>query len=85
VIETYIKDNKEYQVQAVQDNQDPEQPPGCLGWKQQRETSARVIEEKLKLFPYATLFRYVLACDPDDDSKHDWKPSISDDDQKAHQ
>lgn len=48
---SYIKDDKKYYVQTVENNEDPEEPPGRRCREQKGETTPGVIEQEFELFP----------------------------------
>jgi hypothetical protein len=43
-----------------------------------------MIKQEPKLLPNPALFGNVQGSDPNDNSKHDWKSCVSNDDQKCH-
>lgn len=50
---TYIEDDEEYEINAVEQNEDAEEPPVGAAGEQKREAAAGVVEEELELLPDA--------------------------------
>ncbi|KND94774.1 hypothetical protein TOPH_00616 [Tolypocladium ophioglossoides CBS 100239] len=75
---TEIEDDEEHQVQRVQDDQDPKQPPVGTGGEQKREASTRMF------LPQARSLGRNLRKHPDHEPQHDWEASVSNDDEEPH-
>ena len=52
--QAYIKDNEKYDIHAVQDDKDPEQPPSSRCGKEEGKTASRVIKKESKFLPHST-------------------------------
>lgn len=54
----YIKDDEENDVQAVENHEDPKQPP-CSGTrKEQGEAASRMVKQKPQFLPYTAVLRH---------------------------
>lgn len=56
----HIKNDKENQVDTIQQDKDPEKPPVGAAWEQKREAATRMVKEKLEFFPYAAAVRHAF-------------------------
>ena len=81
----YIENDEKDQIYAVQTNKHSEQPPIGFTRKEQREASTGVIQKEAQFFPNTASFRNKLGAEPDDESEHAWKASVSNDNKKSAQ
>ena len=65
---TYIKDNEEDDIHAVEYEENPEKPPSCSSGKEESEAPSGVIEQESEFLPYATAPAPNLGCCPDHQS-----------------
>ena len=55
---THVEYDEEDDVKPVENNKNPEQPPGCRIWEQQGEAASWMIQQELEFFPNSTLIRH---------------------------
>lgn len=77
---TYIENDEEDDIDAVENNKDAKEPPIGTAREQKRKAASRMVEQKSKLLPDAAAERNGLGCHPNDESKHARKARIADDD-----
>lgn len=67
-METYVENNEENQINSVEKDKNPKEPPGRAAWKQKRKASSRVVKQELQLFPDTAALGNKLLGDPDDEA-----------------
>lgn len=58
----HIEDDEENEINAVQEDKHPKQPPSRVRREQKREASPRVVEQEPQLFPDPTPSGNTLLC-----------------------
>jgi hypothetical protein len=77
---THIEDDEEEQIDTVEKNKHPEQPPVSLTGEKKSEAATRMIEQEAEFFPDAAAARHAFGAEPDDEAKHARKTCVADDD-----
>jgi hypothetical protein len=76
---TYVENDEKEQVDAVEEDEHPKQPPIGLAGKEECETATRVVEQETEFFPDAAAAWDTFGTKPNDEAEHAGKPRVAND------
>lgn len=80
---TYVEYDEEYDVKAVENDKNPEQPPGRGGREQQGEAASWMIQQEFELLPSPAFVGHELRSNIYHESEHAGKSRVSNDNEES--